>query len=226
MIYKLAPSILSANFADLGKEVIEAINGGANVIHIDVMDGHFVPNLTVGPLIVEAIKPLLTNTKVPIDVHLMVDKPEWIIPEFLQAGADWISVHVETCLHLHRTIFQIKDGGAKAGVAINPATPLVMLEEILPFVDYVLIMSVNPGFGGQSYIRTSTKKIRGLREQLEIRELEYVDIEVDGGIKAGNIAEIAWAGANIFVAGSAVFNKENSIRENIKILRSELEKIK
>jgi ribulose-phosphate 3-epimerase len=220
MSVKIAPSILSADFARLGEQVQEAIESGADYIHVDIMDGHFVPNMTVGPLIVSALKPLTRASGTTMDVHLMIEKPERLLPEFAQAGADILTVHVETCPHLHRTVEHIKELGAKAGVTLNPATPLVALEEILPYVDQVLVMSVNPGFGGQSYIPTSTGKIARLRKMLDERGLSQVELEVDGGIHANNVGEIVAAGATVLVCGSAIFNSEASIGDNIAKLRA------
>ncbi|HFB83801.1 MAG TPA: ribulose-phosphate 3-epimerase, partial [Thermodesulfatator sp.] len=185
-----------------------------DVIHIDVMDGHFVPNLTIGPLVVRAIRP---TTELPFDVHLMIEAPERYIEDFAEAGADWISVHVETCPHLHRTIQQIKSLGKWAGVAINPATPLEALDYILEEIDYVLIMSVNPGFGGQSFIPSSLRKIARLRELISQRGLS-VAIEVDGGINLSTISQVSLAGAEIFVAGSAIYGTQN-YQETILKLR-------
>ena len=223
MIVKLSPSILSADFSKLGKDVRDAVDAGAEYIHVDVMDGHFVPNITIGPLIVKALRPIADETGVIIDVHLMIEKPELMIPAFAKAGADIITVHVETCPHLHRTVQQIHELGVKAGVTLNPATPLSSIEEILSYVDMVLIMSVNPGFGGQSYISTSTDKISRLRKMLDDIGREDVDIEVDGGVKIHNAAEIVAAGANILVAGSAVFNDKKSIAENIAEFKDALD---
>lgn len=220
MSVKIAPSILSADFTRLGEQVQEAITAGAEYIHVDVMDGHFVPNMTVGPLVVRAIKPLTQRAGILLNVHLMIEKPELMIPEFAEAGADNITVHVETCSHLHRTIEQIKSLGVQAGVTLNPATSLDTLMEILPFVDLVLIMSVNPGFGGQKYISTMTDKIRRLRSMLDERQLYHVEIEVDGGISPENAAEIVNAGATILVAGSSIFNGRQSVSNNIAALRS------
>ena len=220
MIVKIAPSILSSDFARLGEQVREAIDGGGDFIHVDVMDGHFVPNMTVGPLVVAAIRPITQAAGVPMDVHLMMEKPERLIPDFAQAGASSLIVHVETCPHLHRTVQHIKEHDVRAGVTLNPATPLVSLEEILPYVDLVLIMSVNPGFGGQSYIPTSTQKIARLRHMLDEKRLAHVDILVDGGVEPENAAEIAGAGATVLVSGSAIFNKKASVAENIAALRA------
>jgi ribulose-phosphate 3-epimerase len=220
MTVKIAPSILSSDFARLGEQVREAIDGGGDFIHVDVMDGHFVPNMTVGPLVVAAIRPITQAAGVPMDVHLMMEKPERLIPDFAQAGASSLIVHVETCPHLHRTVQHIKEHDVRAGVTLNPATPLVSLEEILPYVDLVLIMSVNPGFGGQSYIPTSTQKIARLRHMLDEKGLAHVDILVDGGVEPENAAEIAGAGATVLVSGSAIFNKKASVAENIAALRA------
>jgi len=215
---KIAPSILSADFSQLGAQVKEAEVAGSDYIHVDIMDGHFVPNITIGPLIVRALRPV---TKLPLDVHLMIEKPERYLAEFAQAGADILTVHVETCPHLHRTIQQIKELDVKAGVALNPATPLNTLEEILPEVDLVLIMSVNPGFGGQSYIQASSHKIARLRTLLNQLDSQ-AELEVDGGINQNTIAEVVEAGATVLVAGSAIFNDRASIAENIEQLRNKI----
>jgi ribulose-phosphate 3-epimerase len=222
---KIAPSILSADFARLGEQVQEAVEAGADLIHVDVMDGQFVPNMTLGPLVVSAIRPIAEAGGVPLDVHLMIERPEQMIPAFAEAGAGIITVHVETCPHLHRTLQQIKELGVKAGVTLNPGTPLVGLSEVLSEVDMVLVMSVNPGFGGQAYIPASSRRLSALRGMLDASGLEHVDIEVDGGVKAENIRQIAQAGANVLVAGSAVFNKKASVKENIRALRLSLENI-
>ena len=219
MRIKIAPSILSADFARLGEQVQEAVDVGVGYIHVDVMDGHFVPNLSFGALVVDAVKPITSAAGVVLDVHLMIERPEALIPDFIRAGADSITVHVETCPHLHRTIHQIKEGGINAGVTLNPATPLSTLEEILPEVDLILVMSVNPGFGGQSYIHTSTQKLAKLRRMLDERGLTHVELEVDGGISVENAAEVTGAGATILVAGSEIFNNRGSIAENINALR-------
>jgi ribulose-phosphate 3-epimerase len=214
----IAPSILSADFARLGEQVRQAVEAGARYIHVDVMDGHFVPNITIGPLVVKALRPLATELQAVLDVHLMIANPDRYIVDFAEAGADIITVHVEACPHLHRTIQAIHEQGVKAGVTLNPATPLVTLEEILPDVELVLIMSVNPGFGGQSYIPASTDKIRRLRQMLDAIG-STADLEVDGGIKPHNAAEIVAAGANVLVAGSAVFNDKRPIAQNMAAFR-------
>jgi len=198
---KIAPSILSADFARLGAEIQAIDAGGADYVHIDVMDGHFVPNITIGPLVVEAARRV---TNLPLDVHLMIENPDRFIPDFARAGADLITVHVEAVPHLHRTVQLIKSLGKKAGVSLNPATPVSSIEVILEDIDLVLIMSVNPGFGGQSFIPSSLAKIEALCAEIDRRGLQ-VEIEVDGGVKPDNIAAIAAAGASVFVAGSAVF---------------------
>ncbi|WP_018756534.1 ribulose-phosphate 3-epimerase [Paenibacillus terrigena] len=206
MKHKIAPSILSADFAKLGDEIKEVERGGADWIHVDVMDGHFVPNITIGPLIVDAIRP---HTTLPLDVHLMIEKPEQYIPVFAKAGADWITVHAEACTHLHRVIHLIKEQGVKAGVALNPATPLSAIEEVLEDLDMVLIMTVNPGFGGQSFIESTLSKITRLRNMLDARGLQHVHIEVDGGVNEETVARVVQAGADVLVAGSAVFGQQD-----------------
>ncbi|WP_232696935.1 ribulose-phosphate 3-epimerase [Brevibacillus daliensis] len=203
---KIAPSILSADFARLGEEIKDVERGGADWIHVDVMDGHFVPNITIGPLIVDAIRPV---TELPLDVHLMIENPDKYIPEFIKSGADIITVHQEACPHLHRTIHLIKEQGAKAGVVLNPSTPIVTIDEILDDLDLVLLMTVNPGFGGQKFIHGVLNKVRQLRTNLDARGLSHVDIEIDGGVNTETARLCEEAGATVLVAGSAVFNKED-----------------
>lgn len=215
----IAPSILSADFTCLGKEVAAVETAGADWIHIDVMDGRFVPNITYGPIIVAACK---RATSLPLDVHLMIEKPEEIIPAFAEAGADYISVHAETCPHLHRTLQQIRELGVKPGVALNPATPLSSIEYIADQLEFVLVMSVNPGFGGQKFIQSSIEKIRALSDLLAQKNPAAV-IQVDGGINAGTIAAVAKAGARCFVAGSAIFNTPD-YAQTIAALRKHAEK--
>lgn len=214
---KIAPSILSADFTRLGDEVKEVERAGADYIHIDVMDGHFVPNITIGPLIVEAVKRV---TGLPLDVHLMISDPDRFVADFKKAGADIITVHAEAVNHLHRSIQLIRREGAKAGVSLNPATPLEVLEYILDDLDMVLIMTVNPGFGGQDFIPEVLPKIERLKEMIEIRGLN-TEIEVDGGINPDTIDSVSSAGADIFVAGSAVFKSEN-YADTIRIMKEKI----
>src|SRR5262245_29591967 len=201
----ISPSILSADFARLADEVSAVERGGADFLHIDVMDGHFVPNLTVGPPIVEALRKV---TKLPLDVHLMITNPDAFIPEFAQAGADYLTVHVETCPHLHRTVQAIKEHGVKAGVTLNPATSLTAIEEIIDDVNLLLIMSVSPGFGGQQFIPSTLGKITRARQMLD-RSRSHAVLEVDGGVKVDNAGQIIEAGADILVAGSAIFTSQD-----------------
>ncbi len=202
---KIAPSILSADFSRLGEEVKAIDQAGADYIHIDVMDGHFVPNITIGPLVVDAIRPV---TELPLDVHLMIENPDQYIPDFAKAGADIIVVHAEAVRHLHRTVQLIKSLGKKAGVSLNPATSLSVLDIILPELDLVLLMTVNPGFAGQSFIESSLPKIVELRHRIDTLGLP-IELEVDGGVKVDNIEKVAAAGADVFVAGSAVFGAQD-----------------
>jgi len=202
---KIAPSILSADFSKLGEEIKDVEKGGADYIHVDVMDGHFVPNITIGPLVVEAIKPITT---LPLDVHLMIENPDTYIPAFAESGASIITVHQEACVHLHRTIQLIKDNHVKAAVVINPGTPAEVLKPILSDIDLVLIMTVNPGFGGQSFIPSTLQKVEQVAGWRKEMNLSF-EIEVDGGVNSKTAKQCTDAGADVLVAGSAVFNNEN-----------------
>lgn len=201
----IAPSILSADFGNLAREVKAAEEAGADMVHVDVMDGHFVPNITIGPLVVEAVR---RNTRLPIDVHLMIENPQNFVAAFVKAGAQWVSIHVEEGYHLDRTLDQIRGLGAKAGVVLNPATPLAAIGSVLSAVDYVLLMTVNPGFGGQRFIPYCKDKIRQLRKTID-QAHSGVMLEIDGGVTVANISELSQCGADVFVTGSAVFGSEN-----------------
>jgi ribulose-phosphate 3-epimerase len=212
---KIAPSILSADFAHLADEIATVEEAGADWIHVDVMDGHFVPNITIGPLIVEAAR---RSTELPLDVHLMIERPERYLQAFADAGADRLTVHQEATVHLHRTVEGIRELGMQPGVAVNPATSLESVREVLPYVDLVLVMSVNPGFGGQSYIETSSAKIDRAREMLD--EIGSVaELEVDGGVDASIAAEVVEAGASVLVAGSAIYRHTDGAAEGVRALR-------
>lgn len=215
---KIIPSLLSANFAKLGEEIELCEVGGADIIHVDVMDGHFVPNITIGPLIVEAIRPI---TKLPIGCHLMISNPDNFIPQFHVAGADMVSIHVEGALHIHRTLSFIRSFGMKAGLALNPATPMDFAYDAAEYADFVLLMSVNPGFGGQQFITSFLKRAEKLRTFLDNNGLDHIEIEVDGGVKIENVAEIVKAGANMLVCGSGLF--KGNLLENISTLRKNAE---
>jgi len=211
---KIAPSILSADFSRLGEEIRAAENAGADLIHVDVMDGHFVPNITIGPLVVKAVKKVAS---IPLDVHLMIEDPDKYIKDFAESGADIITVHAEACVHLHRSIQNIKECGVKAAVSINPATPLSNIELILPIVDMVLLMSVNPGFGGQKFIPEVLLKIRQLKSLITGSKLK-AEIEVDGGVTVDNVAEVQTAGADIVVMGNAFYNSKD-YAETVRVVR-------
>jgi ribulose-phosphate 3-epimerase len=213
---RIAPSILSADFSRLGDELRAAEEGGADWIHLDVMDGHFVPNITIGPLVAAAAR---KATRLPLDAHLMITDPDRYFPAFLEAGVDSITVHVEGAVHLHRTVESIRAAGSRAGVALNPATPVESIREVLSIVDLVLVMSVNPGFGGQRFIDHSLDKIRSVRLLLD-QVGSTADLQVDGGVDRSNIAAVVEAGANVVVAGSAVYNTAASVGENIHALRN------
>ncbi len=216
---KIAPSILTANFADLATDIRAVEAAGAEMIHLDVMDGTFVPNITFGPLVVEAVRSI---TALPLDVHLMVQEPGRYLKDYVDAGATSLTVHVEACLHLHRTVQQISELGAKVGVALNPATAIESVREIIPFVDMVLVMSVNPGFGGQRFIETTTSKLRRMK-RLCNEFNPTCDLQVDGGINAKTVVDVIHSGANILVAGSAIFNDKASPADGLAALRSAID---
>jgi ribulose-phosphate 3-epimerase len=218
-LIELAPSILSADFAHLADQVSRAAEGGGTIIHVDVMDGHFVPNITLGPQLVRSLR---KATKLPLDCHLMIENPDDYIPAFADAGADWMSVHFEACRHLDRTLNLIKHNDCHAGVVINPATPVEMLSEVLGIVDYVLVMSVNPGFGAQPFIPNSLHKLRKVRELREQRNLNY-RIEVDGGIAVDTVGQVVRAGAEILVAGNAVFSHGDPMTNAQNLLKAAFE---
>ena len=212
---KIAPSILSADFGRLGEQVAEAERGGADAIHIDVMDGNFVPNITMGPMIVDAIR---SWTTLPFDLHMMIEAPERYVADFAEAGADIITVHAEACRHLHRTVHLIRELGKKPSVAISPATPVSAIEEVIADLDQALVMTVNPGFGGQAFIPSMLPKITRVRAMIDERGLS-TDLEVDGGVSASTAASVVQAGANVLVAGSAVYNDRMSVSEGIAAIR-------
>ena len=214
----IAPSILSADFARLGEDVENVLNAGADIVHFDVMDNHFVPNLTIGPMICEALRNY--GIEAPIDVHLMVDPVDRIIPDFAQAGASYITFHPEASTHVHRTIGLIKEQGCKAGIVLNPATPLTWLDHVMDDIDMILLMSVNPGFGGQKFISSSLQKLREARRRID-ESGRAIRLEIDGGVKTGNIGEIAAAGADTFVAGSAIFGSDD-YAQTIAAMREEI----
>ncbi|HEV3111774.1 MAG TPA: ribulose-phosphate 3-epimerase [Candidatus Binataceae bacterium] len=217
---QITPSILAADFSRLGEQVAESLQAGVRRIHIDVMDGHFVPNITMGPLVVEALRPLAQRFGAMMEVHLMIEEPDRYLGDFSRAGADAMTVHLEACPHLHRTVHNIRTLKAQPGVALNPATPLVLLDDILPEIDVALLMSVDPGFGGQKFITSTIDKVARLRKILIGRGLERIEIEVDGGVGESNIAELARAGMTIAVAGTSVFNGHSSVTESIRVLQT------
>ena len=216
---ELAPSILSADFARLADQIQAATEGGASVMHLDVMDGHFVPNITIGPPVVASIR---KHTNLPLDCHLMIDNPDDFIPAFADAGANWVSVHQEACIHLNRTLEHIREHNMQVGVVLNPATPVETLTEVLDIVDYVLVMSVNPGFGGQKFIRGALHKIANLARIRQARSLDY-RIEVDGGVSLETVGDIVRSGAEILVAGNAVFGKGDPKQQAEQLLKAAVE---
>ncbi|MDI6754653.1 MAG: ribulose-phosphate 3-epimerase [Thermodesulfobacteriota bacterium] len=216
---KISPSILSADFSRLGEEVKAVETAGADYIHVDVMDGHFVPNITIGPMIVESLRRM---TSLPLDVHLMIQNPDNFLSAFIDAGADILTVHVEACVHLHRTLSEIKKRGARAGVSLNPATPLCLIESALEYADLVLVMTVNPGFGSQEFIPSVLPKVEQLRTLIDQKGWN-LEVEVDGGIKVDNIGEVAKAGADVFVSGSGIF-KTSDYGKTITAMREEVKK--
>ena len=215
---KIAPSILGCDFSRLADEIQEVESGGADWIHVDVMDGHFVPNITIGPVITAGAR---KATDLPLDVHLMIEQPDRYLEAFVNAGADWLTVHAEACTHLHRTVQRIRELGARPGVAINPATPLASVTDVVPYIDLLLVLSVNPGFGGQSYITTSTAKVQNARALLDEMG-SGAELEVDGGVDPGNVGEIQAAGATVVVAGSAVYGHVEGAGAGVRSIRDAL----